>query len=84
MALRPGNPLRAACGTPIPGPGTAIPGGPGRIGKRDSLPVSRLNRESGERELGTSGSGRHPPSAGPWQFKKDSESEGGREIDIGL
>jgi hypothetical protein len=39
----------------------------------DSLPVSRPNRE---RELGTSGgSGRHPPSAGPWQFKKE---RGGR------
>ncbi len=57
MALRPGNPRRAACGTPIPGPGTTIPG-PGRIGKRgisrfpipaeseigDSLPVFRPNR----------------------------------------
>ncbi len=72
------------------GPGTAPIPGPGRIGKRgisrfpipaesgigDSLPVSRPNRESGEQELGTSGSGRHhPPSAGPWQFKKEG---GGR------
>ena len=81
MALRPGNPRRATRGTPIPGPGTAIPG-PGRIGKRDSLPDSRPNRESGERKLGTSGSGRHSPSAGlsSWQCKK----EGGRRPECNI
>jgi hypothetical protein len=62
-----GNPRRAARGTPIPGPGTAIPGpSPDRIGKRgisrfpipaesgigDSLPVSRPNREWGGTGIG--------------------------------
>jgi hypothetical protein len=82
--------------TPIPGPGTTIPG-PGRIGKRgisrfpipaesgiaDSLPVSRPNRESGEQELGTSGSGRHhPPSARPVLGSLRRKAGGGQNLHL--
>jgi hypothetical protein len=74
---RPGNPRRAARGTPTPDLRPNRETGDFKFPIRDSimigdsLPVSRPNRE---RELGTSGSGRHP-SAGPWQFKKE---RGGR------
>ena len=75
---RPGNRRRAARGTPTPWSAAESGNEMGfkfpirdSIMIGDSLPVSRPNRE---RELGTSGSGRHP-SAGPWQFKKE---RGGR------
>ena len=82
VPTRPGNPRRAARGTPIPVPRPRFPvpaesGNGGfpdsrfRPSRESGIPVSRPNRESGERELGTSGSGRHPPSADPWQFKKE-------------
>jgi hypothetical protein len=84
VPTRPGNPRRAARGTPIPrspaGPRFPIPA-ESRIG--GSLPVSRPNREWGERELGTSGSGRHPPSdSRPVLGSLRRNSGGGRNLHL--
>ena len=58
---------------PVPGPRVPVPA---ESGNGDSLPVSRPNRESGERELGISGS---EPQAnrGPSPWLTSAASRGG-------